>query len=240
MEAPWGNLFILTGAGLSAESGLGTFRDKDGLWTRYNLGEVASLEGYLRNPSKVLEFYNARRRNLEGARANAAHLALAQLEAAYRSAGKSVFICTQNVDDLHEQAGSQGVLHMHGELRKARCGACGAVWPCQGDLTLTQSCAACHVTGHCRPHIVWFGEAPFQMDEIALRLKNSDLFVSIGTSGSVYPAAGFVREAKSLGIYTIEINLEPSDNAEIFDDAFYGPASTAVPEWVQTLLRELR
>lgn len=239
MQAPWGNLFILTGAGLSAESGLGTFRDKDGLWTRHDLGEVASLEGYRRNPGKVLDFYNARRRNLNGARANPAHVALAKLEVAYQAAGQSVFICTQNVDDLHEQAGSRDVVHMHGELRKARCGECDAVWDWESDLTLNQVCAGCHTVGSCRPHIVWFGEVPMQMDLIATRLAACDLFVSIGTSGSVYPAAGFVRDARELGIYTMEINLEPSDNAYLFDDARYGLASVTVPDWVDDLVSEM-
>lgn len=226
-----GHIFILTGAGISAESGLGTFRDKDGLWTKYDLSEVASIEGYLRNPKLVLDFYNARRKNLLEARHNPAHEALARLQAARR-----VTLVTQNVDDLHEQGGSRDVLHMHGELKKQRCGACGAVSVIEADMSVHDACAACGVVGRMRPDIVWFGEIPMHMDVIYERLATADLFVSIGTSGSVYPAAGFVSAAREMGVATMEINLEPSENAWAFGRTRYGPASVAVPAWVDEVL----
>lgn len=230
------NIFILTGAGISAESGLSTFRDKDGLWERYPIEGVATLEGYERNPARVLEFYNLRRGNLHGAKPNAAHLALAQLEAAWEQRGGAVTICTQNIDDLHEQAGSKRVIHMHGELRKARCHDCGHVSPADGDLSLNLGCAACGRIAGLRPHVVWFGETPLEMDAIYEAMAEAHLFASIGTSGAVYPAAGFVSAARAAGIPTLEINLEPSENAAAFDAARYGKASEAVPAWVAEMI----
>jgi len=227
------HIFILTGAGVSAESGLGTFRDKGGLWAKYDIAEVASIDGYERNPMRVLEFYNARRANLSGAKPNAAHFAIAKLEAAWRARGGMVTLCTQNVDDLHEQAGMQRVIHMHGELKKARCHDCGDVSWADGDLSLELGCGACGRTGGMRPHVVWFGEMPLEMDAIYDALANADLFVSIGTSGSVYPAAGFVAAARHAGVRTMEINLERSENAELFDVVRLGKASEAVPAWVE-------
>ncbi len=233
------SLFLLTGAGVSAESGLGTFRDKEGLWTRYSLEDVASLDGYRRNPTLVLDFYNKRRANLQGAKPNAAHGALARLEKVWREHGRDFILCTQNIDDLHEQAGSQNVLHMHGELTKARCDDCGQLTAYDGDLSIELGCGACGRIGGMRPHVVWFGEAPLEMERIHDALANADLFVAIGTSGAVYPAAGFVMEANAAGISTMEINLQPSDNAAMFDAAQYGPASETVPAWVEALLAEL-
>lgn len=230
-------IFILTGAGVSAESGLSTFRDKDGLWARYDIQEVASIQGYERNPAFVLEFYNMRRNKHAGVKSNAAHTALAELQHAWEAKGGSVTICTQNIDDLHEQGGARGVIHMHGEIRKARCHDCGDVRMADGDLSLTLGCAACGRTGGLRPHVVWFGETPLMMDEIYEALATADLFVSIGTSGAVYPAAGFVKAARSAGIPTMEINLEPSENAHAFDAARYGKASEAVPAWVGEIMR---
>ena len=227
------NIFILTGAGISAESGLSTFRDKDGLWERFPIEDVATIEGYQRNPMRVLEFYNLRRGNLAGVRPNAAHVALAQLEAAWAGA---VTICTQNIDDLHEQAGSRGVIHMHGELKKARCHDCGHTTQADGDLSLALGCSACGRVGGLRPHVVWFGEMPLEMDVIYQALAEADLFVSIGTSGSVYPAAGFVSAARVAGIPTMELNLEPSENSAMFDAARYGKASEAVPAWVAEMI----
>jgi NAD-dependent deacetylase len=229
-------IFILTGAGISAESGLGTFRDEDGLWTEYNLEDVASIDGYLRDPKLVLDFYNLRRKNLAGADHNLAHSALAALEAAWQAQGGNVFICTQNVDDLHERAGSKDVAHMHGELRKARCEACSEVFAWTEDLDVETRCPACGVGGYVRPHIVWFGEMPLEMERIYEELVLADLFVSIGTSGAVYPAAGFVSEARRAGIRTMEINLAPSDNADQFDDSIYGKATETVPAWVHSLI----
>jgi NAD-dependent deacetylase len=229
-------VFVLTGAGVSAESGLGTFRDPDGLWTRVDLQEVATPEGFARDPAKVHAFYNARREGLLGARPNAAHAALARLEAGLAARGGALFLCTQNIDDLHEKAGSRRVTHMHGELGRIRCAGCGAVVRWSEPLSTETACPVCGVAGELRPHVVWFGEMPLEMDEIAAALAQADLFVAIGTSGAVYPAAGFVADARALGVCTVEINLAPSDNAWMFDELICGPASEAVPTWVDSLL----
>lgn len=230
------NIFVLTGAGVSAESGLSTFRDKDGLWTQFPIEEVASIQGYERNPQRVLEFYNLRRGKLSGVAPNGAHLALARLEQAWEARGALMTLCTQNIDNLHEQAGSRRVIHMHGELAKARCHDCGDITLADGDLSTNLGCGACGRIGSLRPHVVWFGETPLFMDEIYEALAGADLFVSIGTSGAVYPAAGFVNAAREAGIPTMEINLEPSDNAHAFDAARYGKASEAVPAWVKEMI----
>lgn len=232
-------IFVLTGAGVSAESGLGTFRDKGGVWTRYDLSEVATPEGFARNPTLVRDFYNARRANLAEASPNAAHVALARLEAELAARGGELFLCTQNVDDLHEKAGARRVVHMHGELAVTRCHACQATWPDTGLLAAETTCPACGRDQIARPHVVWFGETPLFMDEIEDALARADLFVSIGTSGSVYPAAGFVTEARAMGIATCEINLEPSANAYVFDEKHYGPASEVAPAWVERVLNSL-
>lgn len=229
-------IFILTGAGVSAESGLSTFRDKEGLWSKYKLEDVAAIEGYLRDPARVLEFYNLRRATHANVQPNPAHVALAQLEAAWESMGGAVTVCTQNVDSLHEQAGSKRVLHMHGEIGKKRCHDCGHVSIADGALSLDFGCEACGRTGGLRPHVVWFGETPLHMDEIYEALAEAELFVSIGTSGAVYPAAAFVGGASKAGIPTMEINLEPSDNAAMFQAARYGKASEAVPAWVAEMI----
>ncbi len=230
------NIFVLTGAGVSAESGLSTFRDKDGLWTQYPLEEVASIQGYERNRARVLEFYNLRRSKLSAAKPNAAHFALAKLESAWAARGAIITLCTQNIDDLHAQAGSKRPIHMHGELSKTRCHDCGDVRIADGDLSLALGCGACGRVGGMRPHVVWFGETPLFMDEIYDALSAADLFASIGTSGAVYPAAGFVSMARQAGVSTMEINLEPSENAHAFDDARYGKASEAVPAWVTEMI----
>jgi NAD-dependent deacetylase len=233
------NVFILTGAGISAESGLSTFRDKHGLWSRYKIDDVASIEGYRRDPHRVLEFYNLRRSAHGDVKPNAGHAALAKLEQHWEVRGGAVTICTQNIDNLHERAGSKRVVHMHGESAKARCHDCGDVTLADGDLSVNLGCAACGRIGGMRPHVVWFGEMPLAMDAIYDALAASNLFVSIGTSGSVYPAAGFVRAAREAGIATMEINLEPSENAEAFDVARYGKASEAVPAWVDEMIGSL-
>ena len=232
-------IFVLTGAGISAESGLGTFRDKggEGIWARFDPMRLATPEAFACDPDTVLAFYDARRRNLLAAAPNAAHFALARLEAALASAGGELALVTQNVDDLHERAGSRRVLHMHGELLKARCVDCESVRAWTGDLLRCEPCPACG--GGLRPHVVWFGEMPFHKEEIELALERADLFVAIGTSGAVYPAAGFAAEARALGIPTLEINLEAADNAELFDDSRYGPASAAVPAWVDDVTARL-
>jgi len=230
------NVFVLTGAGISAESGLGTFRDTSGIWTQYDLSEVATPEGFARDPAKVRAFYNARRANLANAAPNAAHTALARLQAGLAARGGRLFMCTQNVADLHEQGGCVDVVHMHGQLRVTRCHACEATWPDAGPLSADSACPACGVVGTARPHVVWFGEIPLFMDAIEDALEEADLFVAIGTSGAVYPAAGFVAQARRLGIRTCELNLEPSDNARAFDERRYGPATEVVPAWVDEML----
>jgi len=232
------NIFVLTGAGVSAESGLGTFRDKagTGIWARFDPMKLATPEAFARDPVQVHAFYNMRRRNLLQAQPNAAHAALAKLEAGLAERGGRLFLCTQNIDDLHERAGSRQVKHMHGELLKARCANCEAVTPWREDLSVDAQCPRCGQSGGLRPDVVWFGEMPMHMNFIDKALSEADLFVALGTSGSVYPAAGFVAEARAAGVRTCEINLEPSDNARLFDEARYGPASEVVPAWVQDVL----
>ena len=221
---------ILTGAGLSAESGLGTFRDKDGLWTQFDLAEVATPEGYALDPAKVLDFYNMRRGNARDAAPNAAHHALGRLST---GAAHDVTIITQNIDDLHEQGGAADVIHIHGSLFEALCAACGHVWPDRDDMSTTDACPSCAAPGTVRPNIVWFGEIPYRMEEAVAAIDAADLFVSIGTSGTVYPAAGFVDIARGAGVETLELNLEASGGR--FDAVREGPATTVVPEWVDGL-----
>ena len=226
-------IVVLTGAGLSAESGLATFRDKDGIWSKYDITEVATPEAFAANPARVHEFYNLRRRGLRDAKPNAAHLALARLEREHRG---EVTIITQNIDALHEAAGTQRLIHMHGELLKALCARCEARHPWHDDLSVEIRCPACGKAGGLRPDVVWFGEMPYHMDEIYDVLAKADLFASIGTSGTVYPAAGFVREARAAGAHTVELNLEPSQGASLFAEAIHGPATRIVPEWVERIL----
>lgn len=228
------HIVILTGAGVSAESGLGTFRDKDGLWTKYDLSEVATPEGYAADPDKVLDFYNARRRNCLEARHNAAHTALGRLQRDYPG---RVTLVTQNIDDLHERGGSAEVIHMHGEILSALCDACGHRWGWQGDMTRSDSCPACADNGNVRPDIVWFGEIPYHMERVCAALEDCDLFVAIGTSGQVYPAAGFVQEALANGAETLEMNLEASGAAGLFSRHILGPATQTVTHWVEEILQ---
>ena len=227
------NIVILTGAGISAESGLGTFRDKDGLWTKYDLSEVATPEGFARNPEMVQRFYNARRKNCLGSEPNEAHRALARLE---REFGGTLTLITQNVDDLHERGGAGAVIHMHGEMLSALCASCGHQWPWTGDMGQQDECAGCATVGAVRPDVVWFGEMPYHMDRIYDALAACDLFAAIGTSGQVYPAAGFVVEALRAGAETVEINLEASDHSGVFRRQILGPATVTVPAWVEEML----
>ena len=232
-----GNIVILTGAGISKESGIDTFRDKGGLWSKYDIEEVATPRGFRRNPAMVHEFYNHRRRELQSPniRANAAHTALAELEAKW--AGGEVLLVTQNVDHLHEQAGSRNLIHMHGEMLKARCDKCGGVTEWTADLSQRTICPGCGCAGAMRPHVVWFEEMPLEMDRIAAALGRCGLFLSIGTSGNVYPAAGFVQEAIFRArAHTVELNLEPSEGASLFAEADYGPATEVVPRYVERIL----
>ena len=232
------NIFVLTGAGVSAESGLGVFRDKkgEGIWARFDPVKLATPEAFARDPESVLAFYDLRRRNLRDAKPNAAHFALARLEGALAERGGSLTLVTQNIDDLHERAGSARVIHMHGELLKARCGRCEAVRLWLDDLTVGHACPDCGSAGALRPHVVWFGEMPLAMDEIDRALRKAELFVAIGTSGAVYPAAGLVAEARAYGLPTCEINLEAADNADLFDQQRLGPASDTVPAWVEEVV----
>jgi NAD-dependent deacetylase len=232
------HIFVLTGAGVSAESGLGTFRDAkgEGIWDKFDPMKLATPEAFARDPETVLAFYDARRRNLLAAEPNAAHVALARLETELLANHGRLTLVTQNIDDLHERGGSSHVLHMHGELLKARCVRCESVWPWLSDLGLADVCPDCGVAEVLRPHVVWFGEYPLHLDEIDNALRNADRFVAIGTSGAVYPAASFVAEARAYGVPTCELNLEAADNAFCFDEAHYGPASETVPAWVEEML----
>ena len=226
-------IVVLTGAGISAESGVATFRDTDGIWAKYDYRDVATPEGFARNPRLVHDFYNARRRAHAAIMPNAAHLALARLE---REHAGHVTLVTQNIDALHEAAGSRNLIHMHGEILKALCAACGARHAWTGDLSPETDCPACAKAGGMRPDVVWFGEMPYRMEEIGRRLAEADLFVSIGTSGNVYPAAGFVAEARAAGAHTVELNLEPSEGLSFFAEAMHGPATRVVPAYVARLL----
>lgn len=229
----YNNIIILTGAGLSAESGLDTFRDKDGIWSKYDLNDVATPEGFAKNPALVHRFYNKRRSELLGAKPNAAHHALAKLESEHAG---TVLTVTQNIDHLHEAAGSKNVIHMHGELLKIFCIRCDAHFDWRDDLSTDTQCQNCGATGSLRPDVVWFGEVPYRMDEIISSLMDSDLFISIGTSGNVYPASGFVAGAKDAGARCVELNLEPSEGISYFDEAIHGPATEIVPRFVDELV----
>ncbi|MBM3491104.1 MAG: NAD-dependent deacylase [Alphaproteobacteria bacterium] len=232
--ARYRHVVVLTGAGISAESGLATFRDRDGLWSKVDLEEVGTPDAFRRNPDFVHDFHNGLRRKVQEVEPNAAHRALAALE--QRIAGEFLLV-TQNVDDLHERAGSRNLLHMHGELLKRRCQACGQVDAWRDDLGTGHVCAACGRQGSLRPHVVWFHEMPFEMERIARALAGCDLFVSIGTSGNVYPAAGFVADVRRGGrAHTVELNLEPSEGASLFAERRHGPATAIVPAYVAELL----
>lgn len=226
---------ILTGAGISAESGIRTFRGADGLWEGHRIEDVASPEGFQRDPATVYRFYNERRRQLlmQEIKPNAAHIALARLEEALSD---GFLLITQNIDDLHKRAGSRRVLPMHGELRKARCGYCGGIPDWDADFSASTQCPACGKSGGLRPHVVWFGEMPLYVDEIYAALMNCDIFAAIGTSGHVYPAAGFVEVAGRAGAQSVELNLEKSLVHSAFDEVVCGPATKVVPEWVERIL----
>jgi NAD-dependent deacetylase len=232
------DIVVLTGAGISAESGVPTFRGDDGLWEGHPVEDVATPEGFARDPALVHEFYNMRRRKLlDGIEPNAAHKALARLEREYD--GK-VTVVTQNIDDLHERAGSRSLLHMHGELLKSRCDFCGDVEGCREDMGVESCCSCCGRAGRLRPHVVWFGEMPFYMDDISELLSRAGLFLSIGTSGLVYPAAGFVMIAAAAGARTVEINLDESAGTSHFSESQRGAAGELVPKFVEELLAGTR
>ena len=228
------HIVILTGAGLSAESGLSTFRDQDGIWAKYDYREVATPEGFRRNPQLVHDFYNQRRHAHKGVVPNAAHRALARLEREHQG---EVVVVTQNIDALHEAAGTRNLIHMHGELLKALCALCGTRHAWTEDLGLKSQCPGCGRKGGLRPDVVWFGEMPYEMDRIYEHLIKADLFLSIGTSGNVYPAAGFVAVTRENGARTVELNIEPSEGAGLFHEAVLGPATEIVPAYVERLLQ---
>lgn len=234
--SPQAPIVVLTGAGISKESGLDTFRCAGGIWSRVRLEDVATPDGFRRDPTLVHEFYNARRAQLADAaiQPNPAHHALARLE---REWPGGVLLVTQNIDDLHGRAGSRNLIHMHGELRKVRCDNCGAVMGWLDAATPATPCPEC-ARPCLRPHVVWFGEMPLEMERIYDALDGCGLFLSIGTSGHVYPAAGFVHAVRQRGqAHTIELNLDPSEGASLFAEAIYGPASDVVPDFVDQLLR---
>ncbi|MBR0572727.1 MULTISPECIES: Sir2 family NAD+-dependent deacetylase [Pasteurellaceae] len=226
---------VLTGAGISAESGIQTFRTSDGLWENHRIDDVATPEGFLRDPKLVQQFYNQRREKLfdPQIQPNAAHFALAKLE---QKLGKDFLLVTQNVDNLHERAGSKNLIHMHGELLKVRCVKSGKVYHWEKAITSDDKCSCCNTPQVLRPHIVWFGEMPLEMERIYKRLQECDCFIAIGTSGNVYPAAGFVQEANYARANTVELNLEPSKTHSVFKQGYYGLASQIVPEFVDKLL----
>jgi NAD-dependent deacetylase len=226
------NIVILTGAGVSAESGIDTFRSAGGLWERHRVEDVATPEGFARDPDLVLRFYDMRREAIQKAQPNAAHWALAALDADWHG---ELLIITQNVDDLHERAGARRLIHMHGEHLNAWCTNCDARYPWRGTLADRPACPKC---GACalRPDVVWFGEMPYRMDEIETALSRCDLFVSIGTSGAVYPAAGYVRTARHYGARTLEINMDPSQGSIHFHESRMGKAGDLVPVWVAEML----
>ncbi|MCH7815521.1 MAG: NAD-dependent protein deacylase [Proteobacteria bacterium] len=236
MQSSPRSLVILTGAGISAESGINTFRGADGLWENHPVEEVATPEGFERNPQLVYEFYNQRRRELlsDKVKPNAAHTALAKFEHQFDG---SFLLVTQNIDNLHERAGSQNLVHMHGEILKMRCRNSHLVFDIREDLVFDTQCRCCRSPGNLRPHIVWFGEIPLHMNKINQALENCDIFVSIGTSGNVYPASGFYQTAKISRAHTVELNLEQTGSS--FDEHIYGPASELVPFYFESLLESV-
>lgn len=233
------SIVILTGAGISKESGLDTFRDNGGLWEGTPVEQVATPEAFQQNPTRVHSFYNARRAGLlkPEIKPNAAHVALAKLEQEWQG---DVLLVTQNIDNLHERAGSEDIIHMHGELLKARCLDCDLLSEWRGDMATTSVCPKCKTTDRLRPNVVWFGEMPMQMDAISKALKSCDLFISIGTSGNVYPAAGFVDIVrKNRRGRTVELNLVPSQSSNHFFTGRYGSATEIVPHFISSLLQNI-
>jgi NAD-dependent deacetylase len=236
--APYKSIVVLTGAGISAESGISTFRDKDGVWSKYDVEDVATPQGFRKNPTLVHEFYNGRRAGLKTVKPNVGHIALAYLDAELAQRDVDFLLITQNVDNLHEAAGSRRLVHMHGELAKAWCVRCDMRFGWEHDMDQATTCPHCATSGGMRPDVVWFGEMPYQMDRLFDAVSSCDLFLSIGTSGNVYPAAGFVAGAREVGAHTVELNLEPSQGATQFAEAIHGPATQVVPHYVEQLLKQ--
>ncbi|GAA6185926.1 Sir2 family NAD+-dependent deacetylase [Aliiglaciecola sp. NS0011-25] len=227
---------VLTGAGISAESGLKTFRDNDGLWEKHRVEDVATPEAFERNPDLVYRFYNQRRAQLQSPEIapNKGHLALAELE---EYLADNFLLITQNVDNLHERAGSKRLLHMHGDLLSYRCLGSQKVTETFDSYDQNSQCDCCHQPNMVRPNIVWFGEMPMYMDEISEALAKADLFISVGTSGNVYPAAGFVQQASLYGAHCVELNLEPSNGFSAFSESHYGPATEVIPDYIDSLIK---
>lgn len=237
MSARYRHIFILTGAGISAESGVKTFRDNNGLWENYPIEQVATPQAFRDNPELVHRFYNLRRDQLKEVKPNPAHFALAKLQNEYQ--GK-VTLITQNVDDLHERGGSIEVIHMHGQLKQIRCQSCRKVFDWSDDISTQVACSSCHKKGGLRPNIVWFGEIPMFMEQIEQALSDCDLFLCIGTSGVVYPAAGFVQVARSAGAYCIECNKESTAISGLFERSIQGTATQVVPTLVEEILLDIQ
>ena len=233
MDHNFERIVVLTGAGISAESGLATFRGEDGLWEGHRVEDVATPQAFERDPKLVHKFYNARRAQLAKAEPNPAHVALARLESEWPG---EFLLVTQNVDNLHERAGSKRLIHMHGQNTIAWCLECGGRSPWMQPMSDDSLCPACGHKSALRPDIVWFGEMPYDMDRIEDALRTCDLFVSIGTSGAVYPAAGFVQTARYCGARTLEMNLEPTIGSMFFHESRIGPAGELVPAWVEEVL----
>lgn len=236
MPLPYRNIVILTGAGISAESGIRTFRDQNGLWENHRIEDVATPEGFRRNPALVHQFYNLRRAQLQDptVQPNAAHRALADFEQQHLAAGGRFLLISQNVDNLHQRAGSQNLLHLHGQLQRVLCSRSRLSRDWSGDLTEQDRCDCCTPPQALRPDIVWFGEIPYRLDECFAALAQADLFISIGTSGQVYPAAGFTQAAAEAGAHTLELNLEKTSSH--FAAGHYGVASQVVPAYLHSLL----
>lgn len=232
-----GNIVVLTGAGVSQESGVATFRDSNGLWENHRIEDVATPEAYRRNPQLVQDFYNARRRQVVTVHPNKAHQTLVDLEQQWKG---EFLLVTQNVDDLHDRAGSKNLIHMHGELLKVRCTQCHHIWHHTSDVVVDMNCISCGAKRFVRPHIVWFGEIPLEMDRIEQALNGCDLFIAIGTSGEVYPAAGFMQLARMAGARTLELNLQSTGRSNHFHQGIYGPAGTVVPDIVNALLKHAK
>ena len=230
------SIVVLAGAGISAESGIETFRAAEGLWANHHVDDVATLEGFARNPQLVYAFYNQRRRQLltPEISPNAAHSALAKFEHEF---GGEFLLVTQNVDNLHERAGSENLIHMHGELLKMSCLNSKLIFDVSEDFDYDTQCRCCRSAGNLRPHVVWFGEMPLQMNRINRALETCDMFVAIGTSGNVYPASGFYQTAKIRKARTVELNLERTGSS--FDQHICGPATESVPQFFNSLLRSI-
>ncbi|MBR1600267.1 MAG: NAD-dependent deacylase [Alphaproteobacteria bacterium] len=233
MSRNYKHILFLTGAGISAESGLSTFRSENGLWNNHRVEDVATIEAYMRNPDYVHQFYNDMRPELFKAKPNPAHLAITELQ---KNHSAQIDVITQNVDTLHEKAGNKNVYHIHGQINQIVCMNCGHVFETWGDITSEDKCEKCNIAGMLKPNIVFFGEDLLYMNKVDALLKSCDLFISVGTSGVVYPADGFVQYAKMFGADTIELNMEQTSNNLLFDSHIYGPAGTTLPILVKELL----